>query len=162
MAFIVILLVLQFGVVGNFSVSGVVPNLFLIALVWLALHRPFYESAYLAATGGLFFDLYSSSFFGTQIFAFILMAWLLHLLVTNVFPKGSNYFLLFGLLALLTVFYQFLQLASNSLFAYFQQEAALGWRWFFGPLGWQLLYNLAVCYPFVSLVRKILHEKISF
>ncbi|MEK9180754.1 MAG: rod shape-determining protein MreD [Patescibacteria group bacterium] len=157
---LIILAVAQTIFATSFSFYGAVPNLFILALVWLSIHHTGRPSWFLAAAGGIFLDLYSGTFFGLHLITLLILCSALKMALDSFLPREENPFLMAGLLVVSTAGYQIVFFLANLFLVYWNLVDYLEFRRFFGAkLIWQILYSLIIFYPVSLLAKKLLPRK---
>jgi cell shape-determining protein MreD len=88
---IIVLLGFNLGLFSSLQVGGQIPNLLLLLTIYFSLEKKNYDFFFVAFVSGVFLDFYSAGFFGAFTLAFLIFAFLIHLVVNNFIVLEINW-----------------------------------------------------------------------
>lgn len=163
--FILILLlvaILQTTLVPFLALKAVTPNLVLVLILFLVIFKGFREIWWLIILAGLFLDLLSGLPFGLISLSLLITAYLIDWLNRSVF-SGVKIWLVVALIALGSLFYNFILIATAKLFILVNLSQKVIYS---NILSWDYLITLflVVAYNLVALIflygiKKIFYQK---
>lgn len=145
---IILVLGLNVGLFGNLQINGQIPDLPLLMVLFFALDKKNWDFFFVAFAGGIFLDCYSAGFFGGFTLAFLVLALICHLLVSNLMVLELTWknlvLLVFGALIVVDFCLWFYSLAAFKLGLSPDYSGLRVYADAFLP---QLFYNLLLFYP---------------
>lgn len=139
--FTILELVLQISVLPQLGVQNVFPHLILVTIVLWIMLMDFEFAVWFSLATGLFLDLFSATFIGSHVLAFLAVLFILRLISDVYFPRdayvsalflaGAGSLIFYVVLTLLNLFVDFVGLTDYpfSFFDFFVLQLPIGIAW---------------------------------
>jgi len=163
----IVLALCQIALVAAFSSWSILPNLFLIVVVWFVLNHQAKEGFITAIFGGLFMDLYSGHLLGIGALGLIALWFVLMFTSSEFFSREASLPLLISFLVFGSIFFQVMTIFQINVLHFFfndAQSVEINATLIFRQ-ALAILANLLMLYPLSTLLRKMLkngHEPQPF
>lgn len=150
---VMLLLIVNIGFFGNFSIYGQIPNLLFLFALNFALDKTSFDYIFVSFICGLILDFYSTSFFGSYTIAFLLTSVLCNLVIQNFIFLELNwkYFSLILFIGLSVLnfclwLYGFMVFKFNWHYNYIQFNTYLNNFYIMYGYNWLLFYPIYLFY----------------
>jgi rod shape-determining protein MreD len=145
---IVFLLSLNLGLFNNLQIRGQTPNLLFLFSLYFAFEKKDLDFFFVGFVCGLILDFYSTTFFGSFTFSFLIITLGLHLFVNNLASVELNWKTLsFSLLVCLFALDILVWLYSAAAFKLSWTQDSSGFKQYMAMFPLNFLYNLLFLYP---------------
>lgn len=136
------------------------PELLLLATLIFALNFSFGETLWFAFGVGFFAELFSGSFFGGEIVAFVCTGLLVYFITRNLTSQHTSFLTAVFVVALASVSFALGLYAYNSLIAIFNLTQYIPFGNFISTrIFWTILVNLIVFYPMTFIFKVLQNER---